>query len=123
MMMQQQMQQQEMMNLRHQLEMQKQMIQKLQQPPAPQLPVDGSEISNNGSSGNDGSNVIGTYLHIPKNKDTLLMDDRGIMPDRAIKKVESQKSNSITNIAAQMAKERDAAISPPSGGISNPRIP
>lgn len=144
-------QQQEMIKLRQQLEMQKQMIQQLQQPSQPSQPSSQSHSplqsspsvlsqSNSpqsssskatpigdilGDDGSGGSHSISTYLHIPKNKDTERgMEDRGVMPDRAIKKVESMKTNSISNIAAQMAKERET-LAPPAGSLamSNPRIP
>jgi len=65
----------------------------------------GDEIEND-------SKTISTYLHVPKNKDTMTLQDDRPIPERAIKKIESNKSNSITNIAMQMQKERDAV--PPS---------
>ena len=56
--------------------------------------------------------TISSYLHVPKNKDTMALQEDRPMPERAIKKIESHKANSITNIAMQMQKERDAV--PPS---------
>jgi len=127
-------QQQEMINLKNQLELQKQMIQKLQKSPGEVKDESKSKMPSTSSSsvsttsisdliGDDETTGIGTYVHVPKNN-TPIMEERGIMPDRAIKKVESQKTNSISNIAAQMAKERETINSPPGAlAMSNPRIP
>ena len=128
-------QQNEMNRLQQQLEMQKQMIQQLtkqqQQASAPPSPVqplnqNQSPISDVLDDGSGGDHSVSTYMHVPKNRDTdrMMMEDRGVIPDRAVKRVESQKTNSITNLAAQMAKERES-INPPAGSLamSNPRIP
>jgi len=123
-----------MINLKNQLELQKQMIQKLQKSPGEVKDESKSKMPSTSSSsvsttsisdliGDDETTGIGTYVHVPKNN-TPIMEERGIMPDRAIKKVESQKTNSISNIAAQMAKERETINSPPGAlAMSNPRIP
>ena len=67
-----------------------------------------SELDMGDDVNSNDSKTISTYSHVPKNKDTsTLLDDRP-MPERAIKKIESHKANSITNIAMQMQKERDA---------------
>ena len=131
-------QQNEMNRLQHQLEMQKQMIHQLtkqqmmqqQAPPPPPVQPSPSQsispINDVLDDGSGGDHSVSTYMHVPKNRDTdrMMMEDRGVIPDRAVKRVESQKTNSITNLAAQMAKERES-INPPAGSLamSNPSIP
>ncbi len=58
---------------------------------------------------------INTFLHIPQ--------ERNMIPDRVIKKIENSKSSSLTNLAMQMQKEREQASSQPNPMNGHPRIP
>jgi hypothetical protein len=69
------------------------------------------------------SKNIATYLHVPKNKDTLRAQEDRVIPERAVKNVEQKKASSITNLAQQMQRERDASAPPANSGMGNPRIP
>jgi hypothetical protein len=124
---QQQKEQQKLEQLKEQLKEQQKEQQKLEDKGKDEfIPISkaGNSLSTSISELEDESDKnIATYLHVPKNKDTTRSFEDRPVPERAVKNVEQKKAGSITNLAQQMQRERDASAPPANAGMGNPRIP